>query len=232
MATQLTEADPFFVGNRNASEKDRAVPSKLVYVVDDDSMVRRSLSFLLRAAGFHCRVFASGGDFLGEVNDLSPGCVLLDVRMPEMDGIEVLDSLGVLIDRFVVVVMTGHGDVDIAVRAMKHGASDFLEKPFTETALTEALKFGFLTLPAQVQAHTERDEAVTLAATLTPRERDVLQGLVAGQSNKVIAELLGVGVRTVEMHRGRLMSRLRTRTVVDAVRVAHLASIGPLQDLR
>jgi two-component system response regulator FixJ len=206
----------------------REIPSSLVYVVDDDSMVRRSLSFSLTARGLECRAFASGRDFLDASDELMPGCVLLDVRMPEMDGIAVLDELGPRIGRFAVVVMTGHGDVDIAVRAMKHGARDFLEKPFTDIGLAEALNLGFSALPAQVRAYTERAAAAELAATLTPRERDVLRGLVAGLSNKKIAEGLGVGARTVEMHRGKLMKRLGVQTVADAVLLAYLAAIEPL----
>lgn len=223
----MAEALPF-VAATDRADACLASPSTMVYVVDDDSMVRRSLSFTLAAAGLECRAFASGRDFLDDAQHLAPGCVLLDVRMPELDGIAVLDGLGAMIERFAIIVMTGHGDVATAVNAMKHGARDFLEKPFTDAVLHEALRAGFAALPAKVRAHADRATALQLAATLTPRERDVLRGLVGGFSNKAMATMLGVGVRTIEMHRGKLMERLRVHSAADAVRVAYLAEITAL----
>jgi two-component system response regulator FixJ len=147
-------------------------------------MIRRSLSFALKTAGFDVRAFVSGRDFLDEVDMLAAGCVLLDMRMPEMDGIAVLDELGERVRRFPVVIVTGHGDVDTAVKAMKRGSTDFLEKPFSDAALLEVLDAVFLTLPALAQSDAERMQAAARVAALTPRELGVLQGLVAGMSNK------------------------------------------------
>lgn len=131
---------------------DRAGPEaqgKPVYIIDDDRMVRRALSFALKASGFEARAFVSGRGFLDEIDLLDSGCVLLDLRMPGMDGIAVLDELGDRVRRFPVVMITGHGDLDIAVKAVKLGASDFLEKPFTEARLLEILETLFQTIPAR-----------------------------------------------------------------------------------
>ncbi|MEO5938346.1 MAG: response regulator [Sphingomonas sp.] len=209
----------------------REVPSvqpslaKYVYIVDDDSMVRRSLSFALTTAGFEVRAFACGQDFLDEVTVLRPGCVLLDVRMPQTDGIQVLDALASQVDQFDVLIMTAHGDVDTAVKAMKRGARDFLEKPFTDQLLLDVLNGLFLALPTRVEAHEERSDAVLRVSRLTSREREVLDGLVAGLPNKLIAYRLGISIRTVEMHRGRLMERLGVKSLVDALKIAVLASM-------
>lgn len=202
--------------------------SRKVYIIDDDRMVRRSLSFALNAAGFEVRAFVSGRDFLDEIEMLASGCVLLDLRMPAMDGIAVLDELGERVRRFPVVVMTGHGDVDIAVKAMKRGSTDFLEKPFTDEQLLEVLNALFLTLPAQAEAHAESVQAANRVAALTPRERDLLRGLVAGLSNKGLANRLNVSVRTIEMHRSNMMARLCAGSLPEAVRLAILAGVKPL----
>jgi len=199
-------------------------PADQVYIVDDDSMVRRSLSFSLGTGGFATRAFASGRDFLDEVDMLSPGCVLLDIRMPEMGGLAVLDELGTKVARFAVVAMTGHGDVDTAVRAMKSGARDFIEKPFTDVALTVILTTLFQEIPNYVDADAERKDAAARVARLTPREQEVLRGLVAGLPNKALAISLGISVRTVEMHRGNLMERLGVKSLGEAVRIAISAS--------
>lgn len=202
-----------------------APPIGLVYIVDDDSMVRRSLSFSLTSSGFNTRAFASGRDFLDEVDALSSGCVLLDIRMPEIDGLAVLDELAAKVQRFAVVAMTGHGDVNTAVSAMKRGALDFLEKPFTDAAVTDVLTKLFQALPAHADASAEREDAVARVAKLTMRERDVLRGLVAGLPNKAVANKLGIGVRTVEMHRTNLMVALGAKSLAEVVRIALIASI-------
>lgn len=204
-----------------------ALPNGQVYIVDDDSMVRRSLSFSLSTAGFKTRVFSSGRDFLDEVDSLSSGCVLLDIRMPETDGLAVLEKLGPKLRRFAIVAMTGHGDVDTAVQAMKRGARDFLEKPFTDAELTAVLAVLFQSLPGHADAEAERQSAIARMALLTPREHDVLQGLVAGLANKTLAGRLGISVRTVEMHRANLMSRMGARSLAEAVRIAVAASVEP-----
>ena len=199
-------------------------PPDQVYIVDDDSMVRRSLSFLLSTSGFGTRAFASGRDFLDEVDMLATGCVLLDIRMPGLDGLAVLEELGTRVQRFAVVAMTGHGDVDIAVRAMKRGARDFLEKPFTDAVLIETLTTLVRVLPRQIGAHAGSKDAAARVALLTPREQEVLHGLLAGLPNKVMADKLGISVRTVEMHRGNLMERMGVKSLAEAVRIAIAAS--------
>jgi len=198
---------------------------KRVYIVDDDPMVRRSLFFALSTTGFEVRSFMSGRDFLDEADALAAGCVLLDLRMPKTDGIAVLDELGARVRRLPVVIITGHGEVEVAVKAMKRGATDFLEKPFTDAALLETLNALFLTLPAQEEADAEHAQAVALIARLTPRERDVLQGLVAGLSNKGIARQLNVSARTVEVHRANLMDKLEAGSFAEVLRMAMLAGL-------
>ncbi|MEG3178679.1 response regulator [Sphingomonas sp. RB3P16] len=216
-------------GGSGAASIAAAIPSQAhVYIVDDDSMVRRSLSFSLSTAGYATRAFASGRDFLDEVDILPAGCVLLDIRMPEIDGLAVLEDLGARIHRLSVIAMTGHGDITTAVQAMKRGAKDFLEKPFTDAALIEMLNSLFALLPAHADAAHERKEAVARVGQLTPRERDVLQGLVAGMSSKAVALKLGIGIRTVEMHRLNLMGRIGTKSIAEVVRIAGLAGVATL----
>ncbi|MGK2908626.1 MAG: response regulator transcription factor [Sphingobium sp.] len=203
--------------------------NRRVYIVDDDSMVRRSLSFSLNTAGFETRAFVSGSDFLDEVGHLPAGCVLLDVRMPDMDGISVLDELSKKSALHPAVIMTGHGDIETAVRAMKLGADDFIEKPFNDADLLEVLEALFARLPARLEAEAKRTMAQTSVATLTAREKELLQGLMAGLSNKAVATWLGISVRTVEMHRSNLMSRLGVNTFAELVRIALLAKVTPIQ---
>jgi two-component system response regulator FixJ len=205
-----------------------ATDRQKVYIVDDDSMVRRSLHFSLGAAGFEVRAFRSGRDFLDEADALAAGCVLLDMRMPHMDGIAVLEELGERVAHLPVVMITGHGDVNTAVKAMKGGATDFLEKPFTDAALFEVLNTVFSALPARAVADAERTQAKAQVAKLTPRESELLQGLLTGLSNKGVANRLGISVRTVEMHRSNLMERVGARSLAEVVHLALLAGMKPL----
>lgn len=209
----------------NAFEQSAAPSPKKVYVVDDDSMVRQALFFSLSTAGYGVRSFASGRDLLDEIDHLAPGCILLDVRMPDMDGAEVLSALGDRLPRFPVIMITGHGDIDIAVRTMKLGAKDFLEKPFSDDALLELLEPLFGSLPAQVEAEQKQARARDVIAKLTPRERDVLECIVAGLSNKQAALKLEISPRTVEVHRANLMRDLDANSVGEAVRIALLAGV-------
>lgn len=198
-----------------------------VYIVDDDTAVRQSLTFSLRSAEYNTRAFASGQDFLDEAEHLSPGCVLLDVRMPHLSGPEVLQQLGGEIGRFAVITMTAHGDVDTAVRAMKLGSLDFIEKPFADAVLMDALDMAFSALAPRLQTYSQRFEAAATVASLTRRERGVLENLIAGRSNKETAHRLRLSVRTVEMHRANLMNRLGVKSVAEAVRVATFAGLVP-----
>jgi len=199
-----------------------------VYVVDDDRDVRRSLSFMLGAAEIRSYPFGSGTDFLEALPDLEPGCILLDLRMPNVDGFGVMAELAERKIDWPVIVMTGHGEVPVAVRAMKLGAVDFIEKPFSEQALLACFEQGMRLLSERQKSGRRHKEAHGRAASLTAREREVLQGLLAGNSNKQIAERLGISLRTVEMHRGNMMDRLGVSSLAEALTLAMEAGVKPV----
>jgi two-component system response regulator FixJ len=201
-------------------------PDRTVHVVDDDAAVRRSLERLLDTAGFHVVSYDSSSAFLQTARGLAAGCVLLDIQMPGVDGLKVQSVLNRLRVPLSVIVMTAHGDVASAVQAMKAGAVDFLEKPFDDKTLLNAIEAALAKAGRRV-GDREPVKAAQLIATLSPRERDVLDGLLAGRPNKVIAFDLGISVRTVEVHRARMMERLGTRRLADAVRFAFLAKLAP-----
>jgi two-component system, LuxR family, response regulator FixJ len=197
-----------------------------IYVVDDDEAIRRSLSFLLKTSGYVVRLFEGGIAFLKEAADLPPGCVLLDVRMPDIDGLEVqreLRARGVMLP---VVIMTGHGDIDMAVAAMKAGASDFIEKPFEKAALLGCVEAARTLSAADRGAGARAEDARVRLNVLTDRERDVLDGLVQGLPNKTIAFDLGISPRTVEIHRANLMQKLEVKSLAEALRIAFHAGVG------
>jgi two-component system response regulator FixJ len=198
---------------------------RTVHVVDDDAAIRRSLEQLLDAAGFRVVSYDTPLAFLDAALDLSPGCVLLDIKMPGIDGLEVQALLQKGNVSWPVIVMTGQGDVQSAVRAMKAGAVDFLEKPYSDELLLDAIESA---LAGADRANVDRDaaEATERIAALSPREREVLDALVAGRPNKVIAFDLGISVRTVEVHRARMMERLGVHQLAEAVRLAVMAQIG------
>lgn len=199
---------------------------RTIHLVDDDEAIRRSASFMLRTSGFLVKTYASGVEFLSVGKDAAPGCILLDVRMPEMDGLEVqqvLKERGIL---HPVIVMTGHGDVSMAVRAMKAGAVDFIEKPFEKASLLSAIDQGFERIEEAGRRHARAEEARHKLEVLTPREQDVLQGLARGHPNKTIAYDLGISPRTVEIHRANLMSKLEVVSLSEALRIAFAAGMG------
>jgi two-component system response regulator FixJ len=198
---------------------------KHIHLVDDEESVRRSTSFMLRTSGFAVDTYPSGVAFLERVADAKPGCILLDVRMPEMDGIEVQAELASRGVKLPVIVLTGHGDVGTAVAAMKGGAVDFLEKPFEREALIEALDRGFEQLGRGDEALASQHEAARRIGQLSPREQDVLRGLVRGHPNKTIAYDLGISPRTVEVHRANAMSKLGARSLSEALRLAFAAKL-------
>lgn len=199
-----------------------------VYIVDDDRDVRSSISFMLGTGGTRTRAFASGHDFIDSLDHLEPGCVLLDIRMPDIDGVEVLEELGRRNIGWPVVMMTGHGEVSLAVQTMKLGAIDFIEKPFEEDSLRSSLARAFAAL-AENQGQAERKrEANERVGALTAREKDVLQGLLAGLSNKMIAHRLGISLRTAEMHRANMMQRLGAKSLAEAIQLASEAELEPL----
>jgi two-component system response regulator FixJ len=197
---------------------------KIVYIVDDDAGVRRSLERLLDSAGLRARSYESPLAFLDAAVELSAGCVLLDVRMPGMDGLTLQAWLAKLEVALPVIVITGQGDVQTAVRAMKAGAVDFIEKPYNDESLLNAIETALARAGRPDRAH-EAGKAKQRVAELTPRERQVLDALVAGHPNKVIAYDLGISVRTVEVHRARMMERLGVRQLAEAIRLSVMAGL-------
>lgn len=203
---------------------------RLIHIIDDEDAVRRSASFILKTSGFVVEAWPSGVAFLKEVRHVETGCILLDVRMPEMDGLEVQ---GILHERGVtmpVIILTGHGDVSIAVRAMKAGAVDFIEKPFEKEVLLAAIEAAFERLDASSEVSTRAAEAAVVLGALSPREREVLEGLAQGLPNKTIAYDLGISARTVEVHRANVMTKLGARSLSDALRIAFAAGLGVEKD--
>ena len=195
----------------------------LVHLVDDDGAIRRSASFMLKTSGYQVRSYESGVELLKSPGQLSQGCILLDIRMPGMDGLEVQQALrdkGVILP---VIIMTGHGDVTLAVRAMKAGAIDFIEKPFEKATLLGAIEQGVKRLRDVEKGDDLAKEATVRLGALTPRERDVLGGLAQGLPNKTIAYDLVISPHTVEIHRANLMTKLEVRSLSEALRIAFAA---------
>jgi len=196
-----------------------------VFIVDDDAPVGRSLERLLRSAGFVAVVYESPFAFLDAAPKLSAGCVLLELWMPEMDGLELQARLNHLGFTLPVIVVTGHGDIQTAVQAMKAGAVDFIEKPFDDQYLLAAIEVA-LSKTGRVARDRGVIEAVRRITALSPREREVLDALVAGRPNKIIASDLGISVRTVEVHRVRMLERLGANSLAEAIRLAVLAALA------
>lgn len=199
---------------------------RLIHIIDDEDSVRRSASFMLKTSGFSVQSWASGVAFLKEVRHVEAGCILLDVRMPEMDGLEVQRTLHERGVTMPVIILTGHGDISVAVRAMKAGAVDFIEKPFEKEVLLGAIDAAFERMDASGEANTRAEEAAVVLAALSPREREVLEGLAQGQPNKTIAYDLGISARTVEVHRANVMTKLGARSLSDALRIAFAGGLG------
>ena len=198
---------------------------KNVYVIDDDPAIRDSLDFLLGAAGFSVRAFDSGQVFLDQLAKLEHGCVVTDMRMPGIDGMELLRRVNSGARKLPVIVMTGHGDVPLAVEAMKLGALDFLEKPFEDDRL-----IGMIETALSGQQNGSKSEAAMAdmaarVASLTQRERQVMQGLVTGQSNKTIAREYNISPRTVEVYRANVMTKMQAGNLSELVRFALRAGI-------
>lgn len=199
---------------------------KLVHVVDDDESVRRSVGFMLKTSGYQVKSYESGDELVKQAKSLETGCILLDIRMPGMDGLAVQQALhdhGVTLP---VIIMTGHGDVPLSVRAMKAGAIDFIEKPFEKDVLLTAIELGFSSLERSASGRDRAKEASVRLHALTPRELEVLDGLAKGLPNKTIAYDLGISPRTVEIHRANLMAKLDVRSLSEALRLAFAAQGG------
>jgi len=200
----------------------------IVHVIDDDEAIRQSLAFLLQAAKLEVKTYASATAFLEAPPDTASGCVITDVRMPGMSGVDLLRRLKELEIAVPVIVITGHGDVALAVEAMKVGAVDFLEKPFEDDVLLASVQSALKRQDGETKRHTERLEVEGRLANLSNRERDVLGGLVAGRANKQIAFDLGISPRTVEIYRANLMNKMKAGSLSDLVRMALIVGIvGP-----
>src|ERR1700720_3609295 len=196
-----------------------------VYVIDDDEAMRDSLDFLLGAADFHVTLFESAHKFLDAISTVDFGCVVSDVRMPGIDGIELLKRMKAARSTFPILIMTGHGDVPLAVEAMKLGAADFLEKPFEDDRL-----IGMIEAAIRQAEPAAKSEAITLdiaarIATLSPRERQVMEGLIAGLSNKLIARDYDISPRTIEVYRANVMTKMQAASLSELVRLAIRAGV-------
>lgn len=196
-----------------------------VYVVDDDEAIRHSLELLIGAIGLQTGVFPDAGSFLEIYEPELRGCIVADLRMPGMNGLELQEELITRDCRMPLIFLTGHGDVPAAVRALKKGATDFLVKPFNPTVLLERIQQA---LAADFEQHEAREKASEIAAhfaTLTPREKEIMMLVTEGHSSKVIALDLGISERTVELHRSRVMKKMSARSVAELVRIASAADI-------
>jgi two-component system response regulator FixJ len=196
---------------------------RVVHVIDDDAAVRESLAFLLGTADIAVKTYDSAVSFLNALPGIEHGCVVTDVRMPEVSGIELLRRLRAKAVQIPVIVITGHGDVPLAVEAMKLGAIDFLEKPFDEEALLSSVKSAFDRRKVTDEKASKVAEVQARLESLSPRERQVLDGLVAGNPNKTIAFDLGISPRTVEVYRANLMTKMEAASLSDLVRMAIIA---------
>jgi len=200
----------------------------IVHVIDDDEAIRQSLAFLLQAAKLEVKTYSSAMAFLDALPDTTASCVITDVRMPGMSGVDLLRRLKELKIGVPVIVITGHGDVALAVEAMKVGAVDFLEKPFDDDVLLASVQSALKRQDGETKRHIERLEIEGRLAGLSNRERDVLGGLVTGRANKQIAFDLGISPRTVEIYRANLMNKMKAGSLSDLVRIALVVGIvGP-----
>jgi len=201
-------------------------PSETIDIIDDVSSLREALAMLLETEGFIVRTYAKAVDFLNRAPLMESSCVLTDVRMPDMTGLELLSRMQDMPSVPPVIVMTAYPDVSLAVRAMKTGAADFIEKPFDDETLLAAVRSAILRNGATRRREAEIEIVRQKLACLTPRENDVLAGLVRGNQNKVIAHELGISVRTVETHRAKIMEKASAGSLSELVRMSLLAAQG------
>ncbi|MEO1007809.1 MAG: response regulator transcription factor [Planctomycetota bacterium] len=201
-----------------------------VFIVDDDPSMRDSLRWLVESVGLHVETFPNADDFLDQFESETPGCLVLDVRMPGSSGMELLDSLKARGVELPVIMITGHGDVPMAVQALKRGAIDFLEKPFRDQELLEQITRG-------IELDAERRESVQGVSgiqerleSLTPREREVMELVVAGYANKQVAAKLGLSEKTIEVHRSRVMSKMKAQTLPCLVKMAIAVGVAEATD--
>ncbi|AQR74856.1 response regulator FixJ [Sphingomonas sp. LM7] len=198
----------------------------VVFVIDDDEGARHSLEFLIDVAGLRVRSFASADAFLEARLPLDHACVITDVRMPGMNGVELVTELKRRGASVPVIVITGHADVPLAIQAMRAGVADFIEKPFDDDTILAAIRAAFAAQAGRDEAHVERDRTLARLATLSHREREVMQGLVAGHANKVIAFDLEISARTVEVYRANVMTKMHAKSLSELVRMVTIAELA------
>jgi FixJ family two-component response regulator len=197
------------------------MPEPIVYIVDDEPAIRDSLAMLLRSVGLPSRAFASAPAFLDGFDAGAQACLVADVRMPGMSGLELQEALRARQAALPVIIITGHGDIAMAVRAMKAGAADFIEKPFNEQVLLDAVHRALAQArPGEPPPSAVRAEIEARVAALTPREREVMLLIAEGRPNKVVATRLGLSTRTVETHRAKVMEKMQARSLAELVRMA------------
>jgi two-component system response regulator FixJ len=197
----------------------------VVHVIDDDDSAREALAFLIDCAGFHVRTYESAVRFLDAVPTMEHGCIVTDVRMPELTGVELIGRLKALGVKDPVIVITGHADVPMAIQAMKAGVADFLEKPFGDDAILGAIRSALARQTGREEADAEREAIRARMATLSQRESEVMEGLVAGHANKVIAYDLGISARTVEVYRANVMTKMQAGSLSELVRMVTVARL-------
>ena len=197
----------------------------MVHVIDDDEAARYSLEFLIDCAGLPVRAYPSAPAFLAALADRTPGCIVTDVRMPEMTGIELVARLKALGVSDPVIVITGHADVPMAIEAMKQGVADFIEKPFSDDTILAAIRAALSRRNDLDQARAERADIIARMDSLSPREREVLDGLVQGHANKVIAFDLAISARTVEVYRAHVMTKMKAGSLSELVRMVTIVSL-------
>ncbi len=195
-----------------------------VFVVDDDQAMRNSLKWLIESVGLTVRTYASANDFIKDYYPGRAGCLLLDVRMPGMSGLELQEQFLEQQIKIPIIIITGHGDVPMAVRAMKAGAVDFIEKPFNDELLLESIRNALIRDVDQRTAQTARADIATRLAHLTPREHEVMEMVTSGRANKDIAKTLGVSSKTVEAHRARVMEKMQASSLAELVKMAIVAN--------
>lgn len=200
--------------------------NRVIHLVDDEEAIRKAAGFMLKTSGFTVRLYGSGIEFLEAAPEAEPGCVLLDVHMPGMDGLQVQATMAQRNIRMPIVMLTGNGDVALAVQAMRAGAVDFLAKPIEKAALLDAIGRAFARLESAAARALEEAAALDKVSGLTTREQAVLEGLVHGYPNKTIAYDLGISSRAVEVHRASLMVKLGVQTLSGILRIAFAAGLG------
>ena len=199
-----------------------------VFLVDDDDAVRDALELLMETAGYRTKAYSTASGFLNDYQPTFAGCLVLDIRMPEMSGMELQDALLARDVNLPIIFLTGHGNVSMSARAFRRGAIDFMEKPFDESVLLERIQEAIKLDQCWREAATRRDKANTLIATLTPREQQVMLLIVAGNANKEIAAELELSIRTIETHRGRIMDKTRAGSLTELVELAVISGCHQL----